>query len=142
LLISINDDEKDVVQLIRVVIVDDRAEIRRCLWRRLELEPDIEVLAEALDGQEAFEKVMALKPDVVVMDVKMPVLDGISATALLRRNRLETRIIILSIYDDVLTRQAALLSGASAFVEKHRFSALLGAIRQSVKFSEQRIINS
>ncbi len=71
--------------MIRVLLVDDQAVVRRALRVRFHLEPDLEVVGEASTGREALTLAQALTPDVVLMDIQMPGMDGIEATAALRR---------------------------------------------------------
>ncbi len=98
---------------------------------RLELEPDFEILGEAGDGQAALALVSELKPQVVLMDVAMPNLNGIAAAQALRRLAPESAVVILSLHGDPQTRARAQEAGAAAFVEKHEGEGrLLSVIRQ------------
>jgi two-component system response regulator DesR len=116
--------------MIRVLLVDDQAVVRRALRTRLHLEPDLEVIGEAATGREALALAQTLRPDVVLMDLAMPVMDGIAATAALGRALPRSAVVILSIYDDAGTREQAAAAGAVAFVEKRGATdALLPAIR-------------
>jgi len=116
--------------MIRVLLVDDQAVVRRALRVRFHLEPDLEVVGEASTGSEALVLAQTLTPDVVLMDLAMPELDGIAATAALRKAVPQSAVVILSIHDDAQTRQRAQAAGAVAFVEKRGATdALLAAIR-------------
>lgn len=117
--------------MIKILLVDDRDDIRRCLSRRLALEPDLVMVGEAMDGMEALRLATLLQPDVVVMDINMPGLDGIEATWALQPVS-NSKVIILSIHDDGVTRAKALAAGAVAFVEKTHLPPLLDAIRQAI----------
>jgi DNA-binding NarL/FixJ family response regulator len=121
--------QTDEVLMIRVLLVDDQAVVRRALRGRFHLEPDLEVVGEASTGSEALTLAQALTPDVVLMDVEMPEMDGIETTAALRRVVPQSAVVILSIYDDAQTRGRAQAAGAVAFVEKRGATdALLSAI--------------
>ena len=116
--------------MIRVLLVDDQAVVRRALRVRFHLEPDLEVVGEASSGSEALSLAQTLTPDVVLMDLAMPGMDGIEATAALRRVVQQSVVVILSIYDDAQTRGRAQAAGAVAFVEKRGDTeTLLSAIR-------------
>lgn len=122
--------------MIRVLLVDDQPAVRRGLLMRLHLEPDIQVIGEASTGREALSLAQALSPDVVLMDVEMPDMDGIEATAALRQAVSASTVVILSIHDDAQTRRRAQAAGAVAFVEKHGATdSLLAAIRQAAQHS-------
>ena len=115
--------------MIRVLLVDDQAVVRRALRGRFYLEPDLEVVGEAGTGGEALALAQTLIPDVVLMDIEMPGMDGIEATLALRRAVPQSAVVILSIYDDAQTRGRAQAAGAVAFVEKRGGTeALLSAI--------------
>ncbi len=120
--------------MIRVLLVDDQAVVRRALRGRFHLEPDLEVVGEASSGSEALALAQALTPDVVLMDVEMPGMDGIEATAALCRAMPLSAVVMLSIYDDAQTRGRAQEAGAVAFVEKRgETESLLSAIRLAAR---------
>jgi DNA-binding NarL/FixJ family response regulator len=102
---------------IRVVVADDHPLVRRAL--RLNLEADgIDVVAEACNGREALELVGALHPDVVLLDLKMPVMDGLDAARLLAEGRSDVKIILLTSDDDEATISEAARIGARGYVLK------------------------
>ena len=116
--------------MIRLLLVDDQPAVRRGLGLRFHLEPDLEVVGEASTGAEALALAQTLTPDVVLMDIAMPEMDGIEATVALRRAVPQSAVVILSIHDDAQTRGRAQAAGAVAFVEKRGATeALLSAIR-------------
>lgn len=120
--------------MIRVLLVDDHALVRRALRARFQLEADLEVVGEASNGSEAVVLAQSLTPDVVLMDVEMPEMDGIAATAALRRISPQSSVVMLSIHDDAPTRERARAAGAVALVEKRGAAeALLAAIRQTAE---------
>jgi DNA-binding NarL/FixJ family response regulator len=122
--------------MIRLLLVDDQPAVRRGLLMRLHLEPDIQVVGEASTGREALRLAQSLAPDVVLMDVEMPEMDGIEATAALRLAVSQSAVVILSIHDDAQTRGRAQAAGAVAFVEKRGATdSLLAAIRQAARHS-------
>ncbi len=118
--------------MIRLLLVDDQPAARRGLGLRLHLEPDIQIVGEASSGSEALSKAEALSPDVVLMDVEMPGMNGIEATAALRATASTSAVVMLSIHDDPQTRGRAQAAGAVAFVEKRGATGtLLSVIRQA-----------
>ena len=118
--------------MIRVLLVDDQAVVRRALRARFHLEPDLQVVGEASTGREALTLAQTLVPDVVLMDIAMPGMDGIEATAALHRAVPLSAVVILSISDELQTREQAQDAGAVAFVEKRGATEkLLTAIRQA-----------
>lgn len=103
---------------VRVVLADDVEDMRLLLHIAMDDRPDLEVVGEASDGQEALELAAALRPDLLVLDIDMPVLDGLAALPRLRQIAPETRIVVLSAYPASLHGQAALEAGAAAYVQK------------------------
>ncbi len=103
---------------IRVVISDDHELFRRGLKMVLEAEEDIQVVAEAADGQEAVRRVEELAPDVVLMDVRMPRMGGIEATRLIRQLFPTTRIIVLTVSDEEDDIYGAVKAGANGYLLK------------------------
>jgi CheY-like chemotaxis protein len=124
--------QTDEVLMIRVLLVDDQAVVRRALRVRFHLEPDLAVVGEARTGREALTLAQTLTPDVVLMDIAMPEMNGIEATAALRRVVPQSAVVILSISDDAHTRGRVQAAGAVALVEKRGATeTLLAAIRQA-----------
>ena len=118
--------------MIKILLVDDQRTIRQALRMRLALEPDITVIGEAGNGAEALDKVSLLHPDVIVMDVMMPRMDGMSCTTALRAIAPEAVVVILTLHDSPTIRARAAEVGASAFLGKHDAPELLpDAIRQA-----------
>ncbi len=107
------------MRIIKVLIVDDNAKFKKSVKNLLLNEQDIEVIGEARDGKEAILKTKELKPDIVLMDVRMPEMGGIEATRRISQIMPEAKIIILTIYDIDEYRKAAITSGASGFVVKN-----------------------
>jgi DNA-binding NarL/FixJ family response regulator len=104
--------------LIRVVIADDHSVVRQGLRAWLERSGYIQVVGEAADGREAVAMVDELKPDVVMMDIAMPMLNGIDATAQVMRRRPDTKVIILSMHADESYILRALGAGAKGYLLK------------------------
>ncbi|HLZ71505.1 MAG TPA: response regulator transcription factor [Dehalococcoidia bacterium] len=116
---------------IRVLIADDHRILRETLRLLLELRHEVDVVGEADDGREAVDMAERLKPDVVLMDMGMPALNGIEATQLIRRRLPRTRVLMLSGYDQDDRVTAALRAGAAGYVVKNApVEELLKAIQQ------------
>src|SRR4051812_11522775 len=103
---------------IRVVLADDHAVVRKGVRELLEDEGDIAVVGEAADGQQAVDVTRALLPDVVLMDVRMPVLTGVEATRRIRADAPDVHVLVLSAYDDQPYVSALLDAGARGYVLK------------------------
>ncbi|WSL21856.1 response regulator transcription factor [Streptomyces sp. NBC_01283] len=115
---------------IRVLLVDDHQVVRRGLRTFLEVQDDIEVVGEASDGAEGVEQAEKLKPDVVLMDVKMPGMDGVEALRKLRELANPARVLIVTSFTEQRTVVPALRAGAAGYVYKDVDpDALAGAIR-------------
>lgn len=103
---------------IRLVIADDQALVRGALGALLDLEPDLEVVGLAADGAEALRLVEELLPDVCLMDIQMPDVDGIEATRALRESSAGTRVLIVTTFARPGYLRSALDAGASGFIVK------------------------
>ena len=119
---------------VRVLVVDDQALFREALGTLLGARPEVEVVGEAGDGQQALERAAARQPDVVLMDLHMPVLDGIAATRRLRVEHPAVRVLALTTFDDDEDVFAALRAGAVGYLLKdvsgdRLVEALLAAAR-------------
>jgi DNA-binding NarL/FixJ family response regulator len=115
---------------IRIMLVDDQSAVRRGLKMSLALEPDMTVVGEAGDGVEALKLARELRPDVVVMDVVMPRMDGMAALEALHTVAPGAAVVILTLHDTLALRAQA-REAEAAFVAKHEgVGALVAAIRQ------------
>jgi DNA-binding NarL/FixJ family response regulator len=104
--------------MIRVFVADDQALVRGGFRMILDAQDDLEVVGEAADGREAIEGVRSLRPDVVLMDVRMPVLDGIAATRTIVAERLPSQVLVLTTFDQDEIVYDAMKAGASGFLLK------------------------
>ena len=115
---------------IKILIVDDHALVRDGIQALLALVADIEVVGEAANGKEALEKVSELAPDLVLMDLAMPIMGGLEATRRIRREYPETKVLALTQYDDSEYVIPVIEAGARGFVTKQvAFSELASAIQ-------------
>lgn len=103
---------------VRLLIVDDQPIIRRGLALMLASEPGVDVVGQAADGLEAIEQALALKPDVVVMDLQMPRASGVVATREITAQLPDTKVVVLSTYDDDELVFEAIRAGAQAYLLK------------------------
>jgi DNA-binding NarL/FixJ family response regulator len=108
----------------RILLVDDHAMVREGFKRLLDL-PGLSICGEASDGREALEKVDALKPDLVLMDLSMPIMGGIEATREIRRLFPAMKVIIVSLHDSVHAATQAKQAGADGYVVKSRSASEL-----------------
>jgi len=115
---------------IRVLIVDDHSVVREGLRMFLVRDPDLEVVGEALDGAEALQQARQLRPDVVVMDLLMPVMDGIAATRAIRRELPETEVLALTSVLESASVVEAIRAGAIGYLLKDTQAAEL---RKAIK---------
>jgi DNA-binding NarL/FixJ family response regulator len=116
--------------VIRVLIVDDHAVVREGLRAFLELQPDVEVVGEAGDGRAALEQAEQLRPEVILMDLVMPGLDGVGAMRRLRTSLPEGRVIVLTSFLDEARLLPAIRAGAAGYLLKNTEPAeLVRAIR-------------
>jgi DNA-binding NarL/FixJ family response regulator len=103
-----------------ILIVDDSDTFRKITRLFLESQLDLEVCGEAVDGVDAIEKARALKPDLVVLDLAMPRMNGVQAASELRAMMPRVPIVLFTMYDDTVGRTSALSAGASQVVSKPR----------------------
>jgi pilus assembly protein CpaE len=117
---------------IKVLIVDDIAETRENIRRLLQFDVNIEVIGTARSGREAIELAPQLKPDVVLMDINMPDMDGITATETIRKKVPFVKVVILSVQSDGNYMRRAMLAGANDFLSKPpMIDELTAAIRRA-----------
>ncbi|WP_027586440.1 response regulator [Acidipropionibacterium thoenii] len=117
-------------EAIRVLLVDDQSLVRSGFRMLIEAEDDIEVVGEASNGAEALDVLRTTPADVALMDIRMPVMDGVEATRRIAASRLETKVMILTTFDLDEYVYAGLKAGASGFLLKDaRPAELLSAIR-------------
>ncbi|TWP53732.1 response regulator transcription factor [Lentzea tibetensis] len=112
---------------VRVLVVDDQELVREGIASLLAIQPGIEVVGTAADGLGAVEQAVALAPDVVLMDIRMPGVDGVEAVALLHRQAPACRVVMLTTFDDEEYVVQALRAGASGYLLKDLPSAELAA---------------
>ncbi len=125
--------------MIRVLLVDDQTLIRQGIRLLLEIEADIQVVGQAADGREAIRQVEALQPDVVLMDVRMPEMDGVAATRELGAHFPDAKIIILTTFEDDETVFDALKAGARGYLLKDISSEEMAAAVRKVAAGEALI---
>ncbi len=119
---------------ITVLLVEDHQIVREGLRKLLESERGIEVVGEAISGRQAVERVRELRPDVVVMDIAMPLLNGLEATSQIRLTSPETRVLMLSAHSDDAYIERAMALGAAGFLIKQSSAHMLkDAIREAHK---------
>ncbi|AFY75610.1 response regulator containing a CheY-like receiver domain and an HTH DNA-binding domain [Pleurocapsa sp. PCC 7327] len=104
--------------MIRILLVDDQKTVREALKAKLELSPDLEVCGIASDGYGAIKQVKALQPDLVLIDLEMPGLDGISATRIIRQNFKDIKVLVLSVHDSDESVIIAMRAGAMGYLNK------------------------
>ena len=127
------------MQIKKVLLVDDDVRFRRFVKELFSSEEDLQIIGEAEDGQEAILKAKELKPDLVLMDISMPRMNGLDATRRLKGIMPELVVIILTIHDLEEYKVAAMASGAYGYVlKKSLMEDLIPAIRWAFKSEESR----
>lgn len=117
-------------KMIKILIVDDQSAIRTGLILQLETEKGLQVIGEAKNGTQAIRQAQLLQPDIIIMDLDMPVMNGLAATTGISSVCPDCKVIILSIRDDPQSRLEASQAGAVAFVAKSDVEKLLMVIRE------------
>jgi DNA-binding NarL/FixJ family response regulator len=120
------------MQKIRVLVVDDHTIVRDGICALLSLAGDLDIVGEATNGSEAVKKVGELQPDVVLMDISMPVMGGLEATRRICKDFPKTKVLVLTQYDDKEYFFPVIESGASGFISKAAASSELAAGIRSV----------
>lgn len=119
---------------IRVLLADDQALFREGLETLLSVHKDIQVVGHAVNGQEAVEQALKLRPNVILMDMQMPILNGVGATRRLKQSLPDCRVIVLTTFDDKETIFEALRAGAAGYLLKDVGSAQLAeSIRRTAR---------
>ncbi len=114
---------EEATRIIKVLVADDHTMVRDGICAVLGLQKDINVVAEAVDGQDALDKVIRLLPNVALMDIVMPVMNGLEATRLITRECPQTKVMILSQYDEDENVAVARDAGAYGFIPKRGASS-------------------
>jgi len=128
---AINTGSERMTSVVRVLLVDDNASFRQLLRRLLERDPEILIVGEASDGGEALERVEAAAPDVVLMDVSMPGMNGIEATYALKARLPDVTVLMLSVGNKEQEISSGLAGGASEyFVKGGPTSEIVDAIKR------------
>ena len=124
---------------VRIMAVDDNRKFRETLKQHLQEEPEVKVVGEACNGEEAVQLATELKPDLVLMDISMPRVNGFAATKEIKNARPETKVIILSIHKEQAYLTAAKEAGSDGYVVKGDLAtALLPTIRQVMAEGQAR----
>ncbi len=122
----------------QILIADDHEMVRRGVRNTLQSEPDLEICGEAVDGQDAVDKASKFRPDLVILDINMPVLNGLVAVRQILRHCPTTKIVIFSVHDSEQPRQEARAAGAHGFVSKGEDSReLVRVVRHVLKRNTQ-----
>lgn len=125
----------------RILVVDDNVYIRALTRTFLEVHPDFQVCGEAVNGREAIEKTQELRPDLIVLDLAMPVMNGLDAAREIKRTMPAIPIILFTLYEDTDVRAAADDVGVKAVVTKTDTEALMRHVRSLLSLSQRAASN-
>jgi DNA-binding NarL/FixJ family response regulator len=124
----------------KVLIVDDQPAVLSAVRDWLAYDTDLDIIGQAEDGITALTLAQELQPDIVLIDLKMPNMDGIATAGALREVAPQVRVVILTVYDDVASRARAQAAGVAAFVAKHdSIETLLAVIREVTASRQERL---
>lgn len=141
---TLSDNDQSDSMIGRVLVVDDSKALREAVRRLLADLPDCEICGEAVNGREGVEKALELRPDVILMDIGMPELDGLEATRRIRK-QLDTEILVFTQYDSRQAAEEALAAGARGYLPKSRAADLIEALTAVAQhrdyFGQQRAAN-
>lgn len=112
-------DQFDTEKKIKIILADDHPLMRDSIKMHLENDPDIEVIGEANDGEEAVKLALALEPDVIIMDISMPKLNGLEATKQIKSQRPGITVLVLTVHSDTEHILKILEAGAAGYVTKN-----------------------
>jgi DNA-binding NarL/FixJ family response regulator len=115
---------------IRLLVVDDHPAARKAMIELLREDPDVAIVGQAADGQEALQQITQMKPEAVLLDVRMPILDGVATAQIIHHTFPSVHVIGLTVGPDDPVAVAMCRAGAEACVSKQDFPALLAAIRK------------
>ena len=113
-----------------ILIVDDSLPVRRMLRSFVESRTDFEVCGEAVNGVDAIEKARTLHPDLIVMDLSMPVMNGLEAGSVLKAMLPKVPIVMYTVHDAAAMKEQALAAGVRAVIQKHDMDGLAGQLRE------------
>ncbi|MEM7725196.1 MAG: response regulator transcription factor [Cyanobacteria bacterium P01_A01_bin.45] len=119
--------------MIKVLLVDDQGIIREGLRSLLQAKPDIDIVGEAENGKMAVEKALELQPDLILMDVRMPIMDGVAATLTIREKAPDIKVLVLTTFDDDEYITKAMQNGAKGYLLKDTPSEELAEAIRAVK---------
>lgn len=122
---------------IRTLLVDDTPDILQVICALLSTDDRIEIIGRATDGSEALEAVGSLRPDLVLMDVQMPIMDGLTAATLIRLKFPEVSIVLMSAYPSHLIDNQIHASGADAFIDKLEFGEIFPRVLSGLRTADQ-----
>lgn len=115
----INEPMAENIRQIRILLADDHPVVRQSLRNELEKQSDLKIVAEAADGAQAVKLAAELAPDVVLMDIGMPVLNGLEATRQIKANSPQVTVLVLTVYDDTEHIMGILKAGADGYLTKN-----------------------
>lgn len=124
--------------LIHILLVDDHDMMRKGLKKIIDAEEDMQVVGEAVDGEEAVSMAKETSPDIIVMDINMPRMNGIEATTIIMSSEMDLRIIGLSLHDSKEVMQGMLSAGATAYISKDEaFKVLCNTVRREARLAQE-----